>query len=95
MKIYEFTYQDKLNLTDEFLTARVSELLFVESDKQGWAHDFTFKQSSAPQKREAYTEYQFEVFGRYLATNSVDLNEDFSSPVQSTPAVAAAEQSIQ
>jgi hypothetical protein len=94
MKIYEFTYIDKLNLADEALNGRVHEFLFSECESQGWGHDFTFKQSSAPIKNESHTEYQFEVHGRFLTSESDDLDEEFSIQSKQDAGVAASTNSV-
>lgn len=89
MKIYEFSYVDKLNLAEDTLNSRVHEFLLGECETQGWSHDFTFKQSSAPIKNESHTEYQFEVHGRYLTSESDDLDEELSIQSKQDSGVAA------
>lgn len=68
MKIYDFTYVNKLNLTKTTLNDRVREFLLIECENQGWSPDFTFVQSSPPEKNKSHTEYQFEVQGRFLTS---------------------------
>lgn len=79
MKIYDFTYVNKLNLTETSLNDRVLEFLLIECENQGWSPDFKFKQSSAPIKNESHTEYQFEVLGRFLTSGEDDFESIFRS----------------
>ena len=95
MKVYEFSYQDKLNLSQEALNQRVFAFLQVECERQGWAKDFTFKLSSPPLKNAGHTEYHFDVYGRFLdSTSAPGEGEEIALPAKDNSAAAAPEQSI-
>ncbi len=81
MKLYEFTYTDKQNLREEDLLARVEDFLTQESELQGWAQDYKFRQCQKPEQAAAGEKnYFFEVMGTYVDTDSVTRAEDSEAP---------------
>ena len=75
MKLYEFIYTDKQNLTETNLLQRVREFLGKESELQGWAPDYRFRQCKDVERTaDGEKHYTFEVTGRYLDTESSRLH---------------------
>jgi hypothetical protein len=68
MKLYEFSYTDKLNQTEAEVLVRVAKFLEPEGDQQGWAEGYNFRQCrTVEQLLGGERRYHFEVLGEYAA----------------------------
>ena len=94
MKLYEFTYVDNQNLSEQELLHRVGEFLFSESVLQSWAPGYEFWPCrKVEQLANDEKNYYFEVTGKYLSADSVGFDEEIleTAPTSSgRPAAAAA-----
>jgi|HubBroStandDraft_1064217.scaffolds.fasta_scaffold190496_2 hypothetical protein len=66
MKLYEFMYSDKQNLSESAVLERVKTLLLVEGENQGWAPGYKFQQCKEIEHTVGEKKYLFEVTGRFL-----------------------------
>jgi hypothetical protein len=66
MKLYEFSYTDKLNQTEAEVLVRVAEIVERECEQQGWAAGYSLSQcQTAERLSTGETRYLFEVFGAF------------------------------
>jgi len=77
VKLYEFDYTDNQKLGEADLHCRVEALLETECQAQGWAPGYIFRQCQKIERSPAGDlNYHFEVIGRYLDSDSVDMDSE-------------------
>jgi hypothetical protein len=77
MKIYEFTYTDNQNLSESEMLVRLQEILEKESSLQGWAPGYRLQECrKVEQLPSGGRNLYFEVLGRYLDSESMNVNEE-------------------
>ncbi|MBI4404116.1 MAG: hypothetical protein HY537_08145 [Deltaproteobacteria bacterium] len=92
MKLYEFTYTDNQKLSNAALNNRVEEFLQEESDLQGWAPGYTFRQcKDAHEIGPNEKNYFFEVLGSYLDADTLSSDDKVVSSGTGSDSVAARE----
>ncbi len=92
MKLYEFTYHDKENLSDSEIVERLTSLLETEAEMQGWASGYNLRQcKEVLQQTNGERVLSFEVIGAYVDSENIDFEEDMQRPPQATDAKVAKE----
>ncbi|MBI4405574.1 MAG: hypothetical protein HY537_15535 [Deltaproteobacteria bacterium] len=85
------TYLDNQKLPKAALSQRVEEFLRKESELQGWAAGYTFRQCKETQDRGPnQKEYFFEVLGNYLDMDSAGSEKEELSPTKGPDSSVAA-----
>lgn len=72
MKLYEFHYIDKQNLSESDLLERIQRLLEKEAEFQGWALGYNFRQCKEVQRSGTERIFHFEVLGDYIDSSNAD-----------------------
>jgi len=94
MKIYEFTYTDNQNLSESELLVRLQGFLESESSLQGWAPGYKLQQCrKSEQLPNGGRNFYFEVFGKYIDSESTNMDEE-TSELQPLPSRSAAASGI-
>lgn len=92
MKLYEFTYHDKENLSDAAIVERLTGLLETEAEMQGWASGYNLRQcKEVVQQADGERVFNFEVLGAYIDSENIDFEEDIQRPAQAAEVAVAKE----
>lgn len=92
MKLYEFTYHDKENLSDSAIAERLTSLLETEAEMQGWASGYNLRQcKEVLRQADGERIFSFEVLGAYVDSESINFEEDMQRPAQALEVKVAKE----
>jgi hypothetical protein len=94
MKLYEFSYTDKLGLDLQEVRARIAQFLEQEAEEQEWAPDYKFELCQEIEHlADNAKRYHFEVIGQYTSGSGIE-NAEGSGNASSSPDTAAASSRI-
>lgn len=76
MKLYEFIYVDRENLSNDEQFKRISAFLETEAQLQGWGNNYTFKMRQAQPMNDLEKSYVVRVYGTYNVIYSEIIDAD-------------------